>query len=173
MSFFGITSLIGWLTEKIVDIEVKSRYCKSCEHWKSKSGTSEYEEWHNKHVDKCQTNHDGSSGKMKVNAVIEMFSRSETLHDLKYANYIGDGDSKTFKGIKGTNPYENLEVQRKKCIYHVQKRMGTCLRNLKKTMKGLGEKSKLTAKLIDQLTIYYGLAIRRNANSLENMKNKI
>jgi len=31
-SLFGITSLIGWFTEKIVDVEVKSKYCKSCEH---------------------------------------------------------------------------------------------------------------------------------------------
>jgi len=36
---------------------------------------------------------------MEVDAVIEMFQRSEALHGLKYANYIGDGDSKTFKGI--------------------------------------------------------------------------
>ena len=45
---------------------------------------------------------------MEVDAVIEMFKRSESLHGLKYANYIGDGDSKTFKGILGSEPYENL-----------------------------------------------------------------
>lgn len=50
--------------------------------------------------------------------------------------------------------------------------MGTRLRHLKK-VKGLRGKGKLTAKLIDQLTIYYGLAIRWNSNSLENMKNEI
>ncbi|XP_018315083.1 uncharacterized protein [Mycetomoellerius zeteki] len=51
--------------------------------------------------------------------------------------------------------------------------MGTRLRNLKNTVKNLGGKGKLTNKLIDQLTIYYGLAIRRNPNSLKNMKNEI
>ena len=172
-SLFGITSLIGWFTGKIVDIEVKSKYCKTCEHWKQKTGTAEYENWQRLHTDECQANHEGSSGKMEVDAVIEMFARSETLHGLKYINYIGDGDSKTFKGLLDANPYESVQVQKKECIDHVQKRMGTRLRNLKKKVKGLGGKGKLTAKLIDELTICYGLAIRRNPNSLKNMKNEI
>lgn len=37
----------------------------------------------------------------------------------------------------------------------------------------LSGKGKLTAKLIDELTVYYGLAIRNNVNSLENMRNAI
>lgn len=51
--------------------------------------------------------------------------------------------------------------------------MGTRLRNLKKVTKGLGGKGKLTGKLIDELSIYYGLAIRRNCDSIEKMKNAI
>lgn len=44
-------------------------------------------------------------------------------------------------------------------------------KNTKK--KNLGGKSKLTGKLIDKLTVYYGLAIRRNCDSVENMYNAI
>lgn len=101
-------------------------------------------------------NHEGSAGKIEIDAVIEMFQRSQTL---KYANYIGDGDSKTFKGIVDAEPYENFTVLKKVCIDHMQKRMGTRLHNLKKQVKGLGGKNKLTGKLIDELSIYYGLAI--------------
>lgn len=64
---------------------------------------------------------------MEVDSVIEMFQRSETLHKVKYANYIGDGDSKTFKGVLDANPYENFTVKKKECIDHVQKRMRTRL----------------------------------------------
>jgi len=110
---------------------------------------------------------------MEVDAVVEMFQRSQTLHDVKYANYIGDGDSKTFKGIVDAKPYEDFTVLKKECIDHVQKRMGTRLRNLKKQVKGLGGKGKLTGKLIDELSIYYGLAIRRNSDSVEKMRNNI
>lgn len=51
--------------------------------------------------------------------------------------------------------------------------MGTLLRNVKKENKGLNGRGKLTAKLIDELTVYYGLAIRRHSNSIEEMKNAI
>lgn len=110
---------------------------------------------------------------MEVDAVIEMFQRSEELYQVKYANYIGDGDSKTFKGILDCEPYENFTVSKKECVDHVQKRIETRLRNLKKVTKGLGGKGKLTGKLIDELSIYYGLAIRRNHNSVEKMRNDI
>ncbi|XP_077256710.1 uncharacterized protein LOC143894395, partial [Temnothorax americanus] len=43
----------------------------------------------------------------------------------------------------------------------------------KRQTKSLGGKGKLTAKLIDKLTVYYGLAIRRNCDSVENMYNAI
>jgi len=51
--------------------------------------------------------------------------------------------------------------------------MGTRLRNLKKNVRGLGGKGKLTGKLIDDLSLYFGLAIRRNHNSIVNMKKEI
>lgn len=51
--------------------------------------------------------------------------------------------------------------------------MGSRLRNLVKKTKGLSGRGRLTSKLIDELTIYYGLAIRRHCNSLEDMKKAI
>jgi len=92
---------------------------------------------------------------------------------VKYAYYIGDGDSKTSKGITDTKPYENFTVLKKECTEHVQKRMGTCLRNMKKKIKGLDGKGKLTGKLIDELSIYYRLAIRKNCSSVEKMRDSI
>lgn len=35
----------------------------------------------------------------------EMFSRSEEKFNVKYTNYIGDGDSKTFKALLDLQPY--------------------------------------------------------------------
>ncbi|XP_018358960.1 PREDICTED: uncharacterized protein LOC108758473 [Trachymyrmex cornetzi] len=61
---------------------------------------------------------------------------------------------------------EDLDVN-----YEFGKEWRLC--NLKKSSKNLGEKGKLNAKLIDELTIYYGLAIRRNPTSLDDMKNEI
>ncbi|XP_074098281.1 uncharacterized protein LOC141526972 [Cotesia typhae] len=143
-SSFGVSSIIGYFTGKILDINIKNAYCKL---------------W--------------SSGKMEVDAMVEMFSYSETKYGVKYANYIGDGDSKTYSGIIKSDPYKNTTVNKKECIGHVQKRMGSRLRTLKSNQKGLGGRGKLTGKVIDKLTVYYGLAIRRHCDSIENMKSAI
>ena len=44
------------------------------------------------------------------------------------------------------------------------------LRKLKKETNGLGGKGKLIAKLIDELSVFYGLAIRKNKDSVKDMK---
>lgn len=52
--------------------------------------------------------------------------------------------------------------------------MGTRLYNVKKENAGIGERGKLTGKLIDELTTYYfGLAIRRCSDSTEKMRTAI
>ena len=62
------------------------------------------------------------------------------------------------------------QVVKLDCIGHVQKRMGTALRDLKKKTKGKledgksvgGKGHRLSDKTIDKLQEYYGNAIRRN-----------
>ncbi|XP_039302928.1 uncharacterized protein LOC120357167 [Solenopsis invicta] len=173
-SLFGVCSLIGVHSKKIIDVNVKSSYCKQCEVWAKKKGTEEYDEWKKEHGDNCHLNHQGSAGKMEVDAVVEMFKKSEEQYNVRYINYIGDGDSKTYKGIVESKPYgENVQIRKKECIGHVQKRMGTRLRQTKKNHKGIGGKNKLTAKMIDKLALYYGLAIRRNFDSVKKMRDAI
>lgn len=171
-SLQGVTTLIGHYTGKVLDLLVKCAYCKQCEYWKTHA--DDFDEWMETHKNECTANHVGSAGKMEVDAAKEMFMRSEKLHGVKYTSYVGDGDCKTFKGITECNPYgENCIVEKKECVGHVQKRMGARLRKLKKDTKGLGGKGKLTAKLIDELSVYYGLAIRRNKDSMPDMKKAI
>ena len=62
----------------MIDVVIRSKYCNSCEFWK-KQDTEKYKEWAESHADKCQANHEGSVGKMEVDAVIEMFQHSESL----------------------------------------------------------------------------------------------
>ncbi|KAL7290650.1 hypothetical protein TKK_0015411 [Trichogramma kaykai] len=172
-SLYGIVTLIGYKVGKIVDYTVQSKYCKACEYWKKHADSEKYAEWLEAHKLERNVNHEGSSGKMEIDSAVEMFKRSEKLHKVRYAKYIGDGDAKTFKGIIDSKPYKKFNVVKKECVDHVQKRMGTRLRNLNKNNKGLAGKGKLTGKLIDELSIYYGLAIRRNSDSVEKMKNEI
>ena len=132
-----------------------------------------FEEWYEDHKDSCTLNHTGSSRKMEVNSIVEMFLRSIVKFGVKYLNYIGEGDSKIFVVILKMIPYgEDGPVTKNECVGHVQKRMGTRLRNKKKAEK-LGGKNRLTEAIIKKLTLYYGLAIRRNVDSVEGMKKKM
>lgn len=189
-SLFGVSSLIGYYTGKVFDVFVKSSYCHQCKTWENKLGTAEFEEWNKEHVNSgnCKANHVGPSGNMEVDAIIQMFKRSLEYFGVMFKNYIGDGDSKTYSGVVNAKPYgEDFTMNKKECIGHVQKRMGTRLRELVKTTvvdsetktgkkikkKSLSGKGKLTAKMIDKLTVYYGLAIRRNHDCIKKMKNAI
>ena len=173
-SLHGIASLIGHYTGKVVDVVIKSSYCAACKLWEKRSGTDAYVEWLNGHEEECRINHEGSAGKMEVDAIIEMFQRSDELYGVKYKYYVGDGDSKTFKSILDKHPYgEEFQVLKKECVGHVQKRMGTRLRNTKKEHKGIGGRGKLSDKLIGELSKYYGMAIRNNCDDVQKMKDAI
>ncbi|KYN24381.1 hypothetical protein ALC57_04018 [Trachymyrmex cornetzi] len=171
---YGITTLIAYYSGKVIDLLVKSAYCAACNNKRKELDDEEFEEWYEKHQETCTSNHEGSAGKMEVDSIMEMFLRSEENFGVQYRNYIGDGDSKTFAGILNSNPYgDDCPVTKNECVSYVQKRMGTRLRNLRKKEK-LGGKNRLTESLIKKLIIYYGLAIRRNVESvIEDMKNAV
>ena len=63
-------------------------------------------------------------------------------------------------------------VSKKEFIGHVQKRVGTRLRKLKKTEKGL-TKLGLTDNIIGRLQNYYGMAIRSNVGDLDTTRKAI
>ena len=48
-----------------------------------------------------------------------------------------------------------------------------CIEVVKKEIKGIGGKGKLTNELVDKLQNYYGIAIRANAGDLNKMKRAI
>lgn len=181
-SLFGVASIIGWYTGKVMDLAVKSSYCKECEVHENEKGTSTYEEWLRNHKEYCSINHIGSAGKMEADAIVQIFQRSLQLYNTKYTYYIGDGDSKTFSAIIKASIYDDIIPKKLECVGHIQKRMGMWLRNVKKRYKeaakvskseSLEGKGKLTASLMDELTTYYGLAIRNNCDSVKNMKDAI
>ncbi|KAJ4432370.1 hypothetical protein ANN_20989 [Periplaneta americana] len=101
-------------------------------------------------------NYDGFSGGMESDGVVKIFKRSENLYQVRYVNYLGDGDSKGYKKVEELNVYGNVEV--KKCS----------------DGKPLTGRGRLTDSAIDQLQTYYGLAIRRNAGKdVEKMRRAV
>lgn len=87
--------------------------------------------------------------------------------------FYGDGDSKSFVTVKDLEPYEGIDIVKKECIGHYQKRLGTGLRKLKKKNKGIGGKGKLTDVLVNKMQNYFGIALRNNTGSVEVMSKAI
>ncbi|GFW76844.1 uncharacterized protein TNCV_59421 [Trichonephila clavipes] len=112
---------------------------------------------------------------------VENGKRCETSRKASYTQYLGDGDSKGFLTIKEAKVYGDTEVEKLECVGHVQKRMGIRLRNILKMRKGIklsdgkniSGRGRLTLKEVDSIQHYYGLAIRKNLSSVEDMKRAI
>ena len=56
---------------------------------------------------------------------------------------------------------------------HVQKRVGTWLRTLKRNVKNLGRRGKLTNYIVDRLQNHYEIAVRQNVEHPNGMEKAI
>ena len=171
----GHASLNGCVTTlsidsgKCLDVEILSKVCHGCQKIEREEDAAKKADLQERH--KCKANYQGSAPSMEVEGVRRIFKRSEQTRKLQYTEYFGDGDSKAYQEVQDC--YENIHVEKKECVGHVQKRVGTALRKLKKDNKGIGGKGKLTDSLIDKLQNYYGIAIRSNSGDLSGMRSAI
>ena len=189
----GHASLNGIVTTisngKCIDVETMTKYCRGCAMWEKKKKSPWYDMWKAEHV--CTINHTKSSGAMEGSGATSMFNRSIAKHNLIYREYLGDGDSSSFKEVVDSEPYKQFSVTPKKleCVGHVQKRVGTRLRKLIKSYQAeetiikngkkvkkivkLSDKEKLTETIINSLQNYYGIAIRANKGNRYAMKKAV
>ncbi len=175
-SLYGACFVIAHETGKVVDYTVMSKHCVGCRQWEKRDQTShEYLTWKAIHV--CTANYVGSSSGVEPHGTVQMFQRSSD-YGIRYKYLISDGDSKSHSIIQESQPYgDACVVEKKDCIGHIHKRMGTALRNMVARHRGekladgktIGGAGHLTLTLIDSLQNYYGNAIRRNVGSVEKM----
>ena len=146
-----------------------------------REGTAEFQDWWDGHQHLCQANCFGSSGSMDASGMLSIFQRSVEAHCFRYTEFLGDGDSKSHKLIVEQAVYGEVEVTKLECVGHIQKRLGSRLRSLKKRLcqtrleddKSIGGSGRLTKTTIDKLPVYYGKAIRNNSHDLQAMKNAV
>ena len=172
---------------KVLDCETLSNHCDACQKSEKKRAGVELERWktHHQETGQCDKNHVGTAAAMEPAGAVNIFSRSEEKYGLRYVNFLGDGDSKTYTTLKNEQIYENVTIAKLECCGHVQKRMGRQLTKkvdeLKKqtfnhngkTVRGIGGQGKLTKKAILKIQGHFGAAIRKNSGNLENMKRDI
>ena len=177
-SKIGVVFVISVRTGEVLDYIVKDLVCHTCQNYKKKHKTEEYIQWSEKHSSVCYVNHKGSLDSMESQEACETFLRSVEKRNLKYTQFVRDGDTGTFAKVRDS--WEkvfkgNYVVVKEECVGHVQKRMGSCLREPEHKRKGeklsdvkvLGGKGRLTDKIIDKIQNYYGEAIRNNTGDIE------
>jgi len=168
-SLNGCVTTLSIETGKCLDVEILTKVCHGCQKIANETDDAKKADLKERH--QCKANYKGSAPSMETEGIKRIFGRSEESRKLQYTEYFGDGDSKAYSQVE--NFYENIHVEKKECVGHVQKRVGTALRKMKKENKGIGGKGKLTDSLIDKLQNYYGIAIRSNSGDLAGMKSAI
>ena len=157
---------------KCIDFHLIFKHCKQCSFWESRKNNPDYdyEQWKIMHEEggKCEINHLKSSGAMESAGAVEIFRHSFEKNGLIYNQYLADGDSSSFTDAVNSNPCKEYHITPEKLegVEHVQKRLGTWLRNKVKEHKGtntsISGKGKLTEKTISSMQNFYGIAIREN-----------
>ena len=129
-SLNGLITIISLLNGKCLAYDAMTKKCKSCEVWESQKDTPDYQIF--LETRDCPINHLGSAGLMEPSGVVRCFNRSVETLKLRYENFIGDGDSKAYLEVVKADPDDGFGVKKGECVGHIQKRVGSRLRKLKK-----------------------------------------
>ncbi|KAG0437931.1 hypothetical protein HPB47_017219 [Ixodes persulcatus] len=163
-SHISIGTAIELFTGFVLDYIVLSNFCAACER-RPKQNDLSHQAWKDGHI--CQKTTDKKAGEMEVEAGLILFKRSWQRHNLCYTTVLSDGDSHTFLALQEAQVYGFIAVNKKDCVNHVQKRMGTALRTL------ITKQKKLTADLITKWSAYYGWALKSHKGDVEAMQRAV
>ena len=75
-----------------------------CTSWGSRKDTQEYNEFMATHESQCLINHQGSAGTMESKSAVRCFKRSVTKYNVRYTQYLGDGDTKSYQEVVKEGP---------------------------------------------------------------------
>ena len=73
---------------------------------------------------------------MESCGTVILFAQSLLKNNLRYTLFIGDGNTSSFSDVVSSKLYGDINIEKLECVGHVQKRMGTRLRNLRQNQRG-------------------------------------
>ena len=190
-SLNAVVSVISVEIGKVIEYRVLAKKCAQCTAWESRRGTGDFDNFMSFHIEECLINHQGSAGAMESKRIVECFGSSLDKYNLRYTEYLGDGDTNSYHDVVNSKPHDDIPVKKLECIGHIQKRVGARLLKVRKNgdFKELYEdddeesnskkrKKKKSLRLIDKdinkLQNYYGIAIRSSTGDIVwNLKKSI
>lgn len=102
---------MGYETRKVLFLGVRNKYCCICARAHTKNLQPKDH--------RCFKNWSGSSSGMEADIIVEGFSNSVSMHGVKYAKVVGDGDSNVYKKVLDANPYHNIRIEKIECKNHL------------------------------------------------------
>lgn len=122
-SLAGSAVIIGVRTNKIIYMDVKNKYCHVCKIAQSKHTPP--------NVHKCNANYTGPSTGMENAIIVEGFKYCAEK-GARFHQFIGDGDSSTYKTLKDLRLYKNpvVFIDKFDCCNHLDKNYGKKYRAL-------------------------------------------
>lgn len=183
-SNFGVGAVIDIDCGMVLDYSTCSKLCDMCirKERDLKEGSITDNEyvfwWDEEHWKVCDADYEGSSGGMESDVAVTLWNRSSNSN-MMYRTFVSDGDSSAYKNVCAINnnlgPYgEDFPVDKAECINHVAKRLGTGLREKKKTVGGMSGKDRLTDIVIDHLQFYFQISLKRKLQtSAKEMREEI
>ena len=106
-SYNGAVMAISINTGKILDLEFMSRHCQYCVNIEvyKKDDIVLYDKLKHDHI--CSINRHGSAPKMEQEGVERIFGRSINKNKIRYTEYYGDGDTKSFSAVENVLKVKN------------------------------------------------------------------
>lgn len=118
-SHVGVGCITEFHTGLVLDSVVLSNFCIGCSLGPAECNPT-YLQWRQQH--QCQKNTDVGSGRMEVEAALQLSGRSLAKNDLRYTAVVSDGHSHVFQALRDEQPYGFIAVTIEDCINHVKKK---------------------------------------------------
>lgn len=148
---------------------VRNKYCIIC----ARASGSAKEP--SKHV--CFKNWDDhkSSSAMEASIIVEGFKMSEEMYGVRYAKFIGDGDSNVYKQILEQRPYKELTIQKVECRNHLYRNFCYKLRDITKNKRYCLEHRNQLSRNVFRLrnAISKAVKFRKVSNDIIGLKKDI
>ena len=105
-ALYGVVVVASWDTSKVLDVELKSKFCSVCSARRQMDETSqESMYWWEVHQSEYGCNYIGSSSGMECKGALSIWEQSVEKYKLCYTSLIADGYSKTYNLIKEKKPH--------------------------------------------------------------------
>jgi len=116
-----------------------------------------------------------SSSAMEASIIVEGFKLSESMYGVRYAKFIGDGDSNVYKKLLEQRPYKDLTVQKVECRNHLYRNFCNKLRDVTKNKRYFIEHRKCLSGNIFRLrnAIAKAVKFRKIHNDIAGLRRDI